>query len=229
MRDLLNDYFESGEIKHPEKESDPFWDPVEALHIGTSHLQLKNLGYMLPNELDSKILSSEGAQGQNGVLTVNYTPCAANGIDEPEDDVQCDEPHELVGKECYFRVEIDSAKNLPADLCQDTYVTYCFKHEPNVLYKTDVCSGMNQCPKFGYKKVHHIPCVTDYIIDYIDSGSVSSSTLYNTCLDQLQSVRLPEVEGWQGHRPFQASSDPESCNGSDKACPTIWQQYDKNG
>lgn len=32
---------------------------------------------------------------------------------------------------------------------------------------------MNQNPKFGYSKVHHIPCVTDYIIDYIDSGSIN--------------------------------------------------------
>lgn len=177
MRDMLNDFFDSGELPNPDKDHDPFWDPVEPLHIGTSHLQLKNLGYMLPNELTSKILSSEGAQGQNGVLSVQYTPCAENGIDEPEDDVQCDEPHELVGKECWFRVEIENAKGLPADLCKDTYVTYSFKHEPNVLYKTETCEGQNQNPSFNYKKVHHIPTVTDYIIDYIDSGSVSSPNI----------------------------------------------------
>jgi len=173
MRDLLNQFFETGEVPEVDQDHDPFWDPAEALHIGTSHLQLKNLGYMLPNELDSKILSSEGAQGQNGILRVQYTPCAENGIDEPEDDVQCDEPHELVGKECWFRVEIDQAMNLPAELCQDTYVTYSFKHEPNVQYKTDSVPGMNQNPKYSYSKVHHIPSVTDYIIDYIDSGSIN--------------------------------------------------------
>ena len=173
MRDLLNQFFDTGDLPEVDQDHDPFWDPAEALHIGTSHLQLKNLGYMLPNELDSKILSSEGAQGQNGILRVQYTPCAENGIDEPEDDVQCDEPHELVGKECWFRVEIDQAMNLPAELCQDTYVTYSFKHEPNVQYRTDSVPGINQNPKYSYSKVHHIPTVTDYIIDYIDSGSVS--------------------------------------------------------
>lgn len=62
---------------------------------------------------------------------------------------------------------------MPADLCQDTYVTYSFKHEPNVLYKTDSVPGMNQNPKYSYNKIHHIPTVTDYIIDYIDSGSIN--------------------------------------------------------
>jgi len=35
-----------------------------------------------------------------------------------------DEPKELVGKEIYFRVEIDSASNLPVELCKNVFVTY---------------------------------------------------------------------------------------------------------
>lgn len=62
MRDHLNQYFEDGVIQnYSDKEKDPFWDPPEPLLIGTSYLSLKNLGYMLNNDLDAKILSSEGA------------------------------------------------------------------------------------------------------------------------------------------------------------------------
>ena len=55
---------------------------------------------------------------------IKYEPTAANGIDEPADDVMCDEPSELVGKEIYFRVEIEKASGLPADLCKNVFTTY---------------------------------------------------------------------------------------------------------
>lgn len=142
MRDQLNQYFEDGVIPdYTNKEKDPFWDPPEPLLVGTSYLSLKSLGYMLNNELDAKILSSEGAQGVRGNLMVKYWPCAENGIDEPSDDVMVDEPSELVGKEVYFRVEIDGASNLPADLCKNVFVTYQFKHEPGLVYSTGEFEG----------------------------------------------------------------------------------------
>ena len=55
---------------------------------------------------------------------VKYWPCAADGVGEAEDDVMVDEPQELVGKEVFFRVEIDHATNLPAELCKNVFVTY---------------------------------------------------------------------------------------------------------
>lgn len=137
MRDCLNSYFEDGKIPDfNDKQKDPFWDPPEPLLIGTSYLSLKNLGYMLQNDLDAKILSSEGAQGTRGSLMIKYWPCAADGVGEAADDVMCDEPHELIGKEINFRVEIDHAKGLPEDLCKNVFVTYQFKHEPGVVYST---------------------------------------------------------------------------------------------
>lgn len=141
--------------------------------VGTSFLSLKNLGYMLNNDLDAKILSSEGAQGVRGQCMVKYWPCAENGVDEPEDDVMCDEPHELVGKEIWFRVEIDYASNLPPELCKNVFVQYSLKHEPNVVFRTESCEGLSQNPKFNYSKVHHIPTVSDWIIDYIDSSNIA--------------------------------------------------------
>lgn len=125
MRDHLNQYFEDQTIPdYSDKDLDPFWDPPEPLLIGTSYLSLKNLGYMLNNDLDAKILSSEGAQGVRGNLKLEYWPTAPDGIGEPADDMLCDEPQELVGKEIFFRVEIHSASSLPSDLCKNVFVTY---------------------------------------------------------------------------------------------------------
>lgn len=134
MRDLLSKFFDEGTLPALALDKDPFWDPPEPLLVGISYLSLKNLGYMLNNDLDAKILSSEGDKGVRGKLMVKYWPCAADGVGEPVDDVMCDEPHELVGKEVYFRVEIDTAHDLPADLCKNVFVRYAFKHEPGVIY-----------------------------------------------------------------------------------------------
>lgn len=83
-----------------------------------------------------------------------------------------DEPHELVGKELFFKVDIHNANGLPADLCKNVFVTYQFKYEPGVVYQTEQVEGQNPDPTFNYSHLHHIDLVTDYIIDYIDSGSI---------------------------------------------------------
>jgi len=75
------------------------------------------------------------------MLDIKYWPCAADGVSEPADDVLCDEPHELVGKEVNFRVEIKGATGLPADLFKNVFVRYSFKHEPGVVYQTDEVVG----------------------------------------------------------------------------------------
>lgn len=140
--------------------------------VGVSFLTLKNLAYMCENKLEAKILSSEGKNGVNGLINLSYAPCAENGIDEPEDDVFCDEPHELVGKTINFRLEIENASGLPMELCKNSYVTYGYKYEPDTLYSTEKCDGLNQTPNWKYSKVHTIDCVSDYIVDYFQSSNI---------------------------------------------------------
>ena len=47
------------------------------------------------------------------------------------------------------------------------------KHEPGQIYSTPEVEGQNPNPSFKYECVHNIDLVTDYIIDCLDSGSVS--------------------------------------------------------
>jgi len=49
----------------------------------------------------------------------------------------------MMGKEIFFRVEIDSAKDLPLDLSMNVFVTYQFKHEPNQIYSTNEHDGFS--------------------------------------------------------------------------------------
>jgi hypothetical protein len=104
IRELLNNFFENGELPDfNNKDNDPFWDPPEPLLIGTSYLSLKSLGFMLNNELEAKIFSSDGSKGTRGILSCSFTPCDKDGDpDNLDDELLVDEPKELLGKEICF-------------------------------------------------------------------------------------------------------------------------------
>lgn len=137
MRDLIEEYFETEQIPVVAKDKDPFWDPPEPQLIGQSFMSLKNLGFLVENEVDAKILSAEGSSGIRGNLLVKYFPTDDAGTGEPEDDLIPEEsPEELLGKAIAFRVEIDKAAGLPKDLCKNVFVTYALNFDRNKLYQT---------------------------------------------------------------------------------------------
>ena len=58
IRDIMDEYFDSGKKPDLERENDPFWDPQEAVLIGRSYLYLKSLGYMLNNPMNCRIMNT---------------------------------------------------------------------------------------------------------------------------------------------------------------------------
>ena len=85
-----------------------------------------------------------------------------------------DDPSVLVGKDMYFRVEVKSAKDLPKELCKDTFVTYELKSEPGRQFRTKNFSGCNQNPNWDYQQLHQICPVTDYYLDWFEKDQVSA-------------------------------------------------------
>lgn len=97
------------------------------------------LSYVFENEAEVKIFSSEGTQAVRGQIKVAYYPCDHTGQGEPDEDLMVDEeqdPTALIGKDLYFRVEINTAKDLPKELSKDTFVTYELKSEPGRTFRT---------------------------------------------------------------------------------------------
>jgi hypothetical protein len=113
-------------------------------------MALKNLGYLVDNELDAKILSSEGSSGVRGNLKVRYIPTDDTGEGEPDEDLLPEEPEDLLGKAIAFKVEIDGAKDLPKDLCKNVFVTYALNFDRNRTFQTDEVEGKTPSPQFGY-------------------------------------------------------------------------------
>lgn len=78
IKDLLESYFESNEIKTPENSVDPFWDPMEPQLIGQGFLKMMSLAYLLDNPTDLVLV---GDNGQAGKLSAALVPCCEDGDD----------------------------------------------------------------------------------------------------------------------------------------------------
>lgn len=135
IRDILNDFFDTGEKPVFDKESDPFWDPPNSILIGQSFIQLQPLAFAMENCLDAMILSIDGEGAANGMLSIGYEPCEADGsaLDEdniPDEWLEAEEVEDMIGqKDMYFKVFVKFAKGLPEKLCLNPYVTYQMQHD----------------------------------------------------------------------------------------------------
>ena len=178
MRGQLNEYIDTMQMPDfSNKETDPFWDPPEPVLIGKSYLQLKNLGYTLEADEQLKIFTTATNRpgGECGMIKCSYWPCDISGEGEPDDDLIVEDPQELLNKEIFFRVEIEKCIGLPEDLCKNVFVTYIFKHEPEVIYRVPNFEGKDRNPVFNYKHTHRFDEVNDYMLDYINNGHVSAN------------------------------------------------------
>lgn len=156
IRELLEEFFDSGNLPKLDKAEDPFWDPPNPILIGQSFLQLEPLGIQFENNLEKAgILSIDGQGGKNGILNIGYTPCTVNGDceeDDLPDEFMVEDPNDLVGmKDLYFKVFIRNAASLPKHLNCNPFVTYQFKFEKDMIYTTPECVGIQASPSFDYE------------------------------------------------------------------------------
>lgn len=76
MEELYQCFLE-GEDRHVAQENDPFWDPVEAIHLGSAHIWLQSLAYRMQLEEQVEFLNCEGLE--EAVLDVHVIPCSPAG------------------------------------------------------------------------------------------------------------------------------------------------------
>ncbi|KAJ6664741.1 hypothetical protein lerEdw1_006314, partial [Lerista edwardsae] len=102
MEELYQRFLDGDDVL-VDKESDPFWDPVEVIHLGSAHIWLQSLAYCMKLEEQMEILNSEGME--EAIILINIIPCFPNGRAFGEDDMVID-PLELLGKRIDFQVHI---------------------------------------------------------------------------------------------------------------------------
>merc|ERR1719399_140588 len=112
MRELLEQCVEEGfSMEDLRDDEDPFWDPIRTERlIGVSQILLESLKVQLENELDAKILSTEGKQA--GTLRIEVWPLAADGTPGVPDSEAVENPEELLGTRMDFIIRVVNAQRL---------------------------------------------------------------------------------------------------------------------
>ncbi|XP_046712112.1 kinesin-like protein KIF28P [Silurus meridionalis] len=91
------------------QDQDPFWDPVEPLHLGSAHLWLHSLAFRLAVDELVEVVGPEGTE--EAMLHARIVPCSPEGLPLGEDDILID-PTELLGKRLDLNLILDQCCGL---------------------------------------------------------------------------------------------------------------------
>ncbi|XP_042565733.1 kinesin-like protein KIF28P [Clupea harengus] len=91
------------------RDRDPFWDPLEPLHLGSAHLWLQSLAFRIPLEEQVEVLGPEGTE--EAILQAQLLPCNPAGLPLGEEDILID-PTELLGKRLDFQLLLEQCCGL---------------------------------------------------------------------------------------------------------------------
>ncbi|KAK7815295.1 hypothetical protein U0070_019139 [Myodes glareolus] len=142
MEELYQRFLES-EDSQVAQEDDPFWDPVEVVHLGSAHIWLQSLAYRMMLEEQVEFLNYDGLE--EAVLHIRITPCSPEGWAHSEEDVVID-PLELLGKRIDFQIQIIrclGVKWLKEDANRGIQMGYRIYDLPNTLYTKPVWKSVN--------------------------------------------------------------------------------------
>ncbi|XP_030635096.1 kinesin-like protein KIF28P [Chanos chanos] len=91
------------------RDKDPFWDPLEPLHLGSAHLWLQSLAFRIPLEEQVEVVGPEGTE--EAILQAQLVPCTPTGLPLGEEDILID-PTELLGKRLDFQLVLEQCCGL---------------------------------------------------------------------------------------------------------------------
>ncbi|XP_036925413.1 kinesin-like protein KIF28P [Sturnira hondurensis] len=143
LMEELYQRFLDGEDSHVAQEDDPFWDPVEAVHLGSAHVWLQPLAYRMELEEQVAFLGCDGRE--EAVLHVHVRPCSPTGRAWGEEDVVMD-PLELLGKRMDFQVHIGRCLGtewLKEDAERGVQLGYRIYDLPHALYTKPIWKIVN--------------------------------------------------------------------------------------
>ncbi|KAM4860801.1 kinesin-like protein KIF28 [Thomomys bottae] len=143
LMDDLYQRFLDGEDGCVAQGDDPFWDPVEVVHVGSAHLWLQALAHCMKLEEQVEFLSCEGLE--EAVLHVRVTPCSPAGRAYGEDDVATD-PLDLLGKRMDFQIHLVQCLGvrwLKEDGKRGVQLGYRIYDLPHTLYTKPAWANVN--------------------------------------------------------------------------------------
>lgn len=140
-------------------------------HLGTATHFPEYLGYNLNTDEEEAMQDLKNAAvpyNNVGLIEVRWTPLAGpNDEDKSKPIEDVDEPAHLLGKSWTYELEIKRAADLPV-FCEMAYISYEFFGESfttEAVQQSD--GGGTYSPVFDYKRMHHIPCVTQEFLNFL--------------------------------------------------------------
>lgn len=174
IKDMSEQYFETGVVPALTDATDPFWDPQTPTLIGRGFLTTKALAYMFDNPASLPII---GEDEHCGELIVNLVPTDDTGTrnlceEMDEEEVEF-EPEELIDKPLHYLIVVTSAR-IPTNY-KDIFVEYQIRtneHERQ-KFRTDTVKERTNEPRFNYTKLHKFDRVTAALLDFLTTAKIT--------------------------------------------------------
>jgi hypothetical protein len=167
LRELLQRCEEEGleAASSLRNEEDPLWDPVEVERlIGVAQVLLEGLLLQVENQLDARILSTDGHQ--SGTLRVELWPVSKDGTPGIPDEEVVDEQEELLGSKMTILLKVPNATGLPEALANDVRVEFDYFIDAKP-YQVPRVDGRNRDPKFDFTQTFVQDPVTSRFLEYL--------------------------------------------------------------
>ncbi|MGH0136011.1 UNVERIFIED_CONTAM: hypothetical protein FKN15_001723 [Acipenser sinensis] len=153
-----------------DREKDPFWDPVDCVHLGSAHVWLQSLAFCIKLEERVEFLNSEGSE--EAILQIHLVPCTATGEVLGEDDILID-PTELLGRRFDFQIHIIQGfgvKWLKEITDRGVQIGYSVYNHSHVFYTKCVWNHMN--PTLEHKTQFAILSVSQDFLNYLQTNAL---------------------------------------------------------
>ncbi|KYO23861.1 kinesin-like protein KIF28P [Alligator mississippiensis] len=170
LMEELYQHFLDGEDVHVEQDSDPFWDPVEVIHLGSAHIWLQSLAYCMKLEEQTELLNFEGQE--EAIVLINVVPCSSDGRAFEEDDMVID-PLELLGRQIDFQIHIVQCLGvrwLRDDPDRGIQIGYRFYDLPRSVYTKPVWKNVN--PKIEERTRFSAFTVSHDFLNYLQKNAL---------------------------------------------------------
>ncbi|KAF4030775.1 Kinesin motor domain [Phytophthora infestans] len=168
-----------------EYESPAGHDPITLLfdnsfHIGSATTFLEYLLYNLETEPDESQLSIKLAVppfNTIGKLQVMWIPLSSPDPEKHNENdlMDVESPSDLLGKSWTFKIRVVGATGLPII----TDLAYCQYEFLGELFTTESVEQNTRSPAFNYEFIHHVDCVTEQFIEYLQSARLEFQVFVN--------------------------------------------------
>lgn len=168
MQEMYENYAE-GEDWKVSQDKDPFEeDPNAETHIGSVKVWLKSLAYLIEIKEQLEVTDFKGQEV--GLLNLELVPCDKKGKEYKDtDDIFVDDPQELVGKDIYFNVKLQSARGLPKKYT-DIYTKYLMYVDGEYNSTKKIADTSN--PEWNNTKLCAFTPATKQFISYLDESAI---------------------------------------------------------